>query len=279
MTIDAHVHLWDRTRNPQPWIEPETMGAIDRDFDADDLERALGTEVTGAVVVQARNTLTETRDLLAAAASSEIVRGVVGWVDLAGDVAEQVAGLRACAGGDRLVGIRHLVHRDPDPLWLARADVHEGLRQLAHAGLPFDLVIRHHQAALAVETVAAHPDLTFVLDHLGMPPLVEGDLDAWADDLERLAAHPHVRAKLSGLPMESDWATWTPETLRPVVEHALGCFGEGRLLFGSDWPLVLLPGGLQRWRDAARTLVPPERHADVFTTAAATTYRLELPRA
>ncbi|MFW1443028.1 amidohydrolase, partial [Vibrio parahaemolyticus] len=78
--------------------------------------------------VQARNTLTETRDLLATAASSDIIRGVVGWVDLADDVAEQVAGLRASLGGDRLVGIRHLVHRDPDPLWLARADVNEGLR-------------------------------------------------------------------------------------------------------------------------------------------------------
>ena len=64
--IDAHVHLWNRATDPQPWIDPATMAVIDRDFAACDLERMLDeTGSDTAVVVQAGNSLAETRRLLA----------------------------------------------------------------------------------------------------------------------------------------------------------------------------------------------------------------------
>jgi L-fuconolactonase len=75
--IDAHVHLWDRATDPQPWINPATMVAIDRDFGAGDLERMLDeTGSDTAVVVQASNSIAETRRLLAGAGPR--AAGVVG---------------------------------------------------------------------------------------------------------------------------------------------------------------------------------------------------------
>ena len=251
--IDAHAHLWQREHTPQPWIDPVSMAVIDRDFWIDDLrERQVRAGIDGAVVVQSSNTTAETLSLLAASDGTSI-RGVVGWLDLEADVPAQLARLREAPGGERLVGIRHLAHQDPDPLWLARETL--DFAALAAAGLPFDIVIRPDQFAAAVAAVAAHPETTFVLDHLGKPPIASGELERWHADTRSLASFPNVVAKLSGLSTEAHWSRWTPDDLRPVVDTALDAFGPDRLLLGSDWPLVDLSGGLDRWLDAVGTLL------------------------
>ncbi|MGH8867425.1 MAG: amidohydrolase family protein [Actinomycetes bacterium] len=126
--IDAHVHVWERDRHPQPWIDRPTMAAIDRDFSPREaLARLAEHRVSGCVVVQCVNESTEAADLLADAAELDEVRGVVGWADLTGDVPAQLAELRGGAGGHKLVGIRHVTFAEDDPCWLARDDVGRGL--------------------------------------------------------------------------------------------------------------------------------------------------------
>ena len=39
---------------------------------------------------------------------------------------------------------------------------------------------------------------------------------------------------------EADHSKWTPDDLKPYVEHVLDIFGPGRVMFGSDWPVSLL---------------------------------------
>lgn len=262
--IDSHVHLWDRARNPQPWIEPQTMAAIDRDFSAADLRTMLtATGVERAVLVQSTNALTETRDLLALAAEAPVA-AVVGWVDLTGDVTAQLAGL-----DDRLLaGIRHLAHLEADPRWLLRPDVARGLDALAGAGLTFDLVVRSHQLAVAAEVAARHPSLRLALDHLGNPE--PGALDRWRRDLGQLAAHGNVVAKLSGVSAHP--------LLEAVIDSALEALGPSRLMYGSDWPLVeLADGGATAWattiRETIGELGAAEVDAILYATAAAT-YRI-----
>ena len=134
--VDAHLHVWERARHPQPWIAPQTMSAIDRDYPPRAAVEALAAHgVDGAVVVQCVNELSETVDLLADAIGLPGVRGVVGWVDLTADVPSQVELLRGGAGGDRLVGVRHVTFTETDERWLTRPDVGNGLAALAAAGL------------------------------------------------------------------------------------------------------------------------------------------------
>lgn len=236
------------------------MSAIDRDFWAGDLTVELDASgITAAVVVQTSNSLAETADLLAASMSERIL-GVVGWVDLSGDVPEQLEALSRLPGGENLVGIRHLAHQDPDPAWLARPEIGAGFEDLGAAGLPFDLVISSSQLKYADEAVRAHPGVRFILDHLAKPAIRAGELATWRTDLATLARHSNVCAKLSGLTIEAGWSTWTLDSLRPVIEHALTTFGASRLMFGSDWPLVNVAGGLPRWIEAVRSLIP-EAHA------------------
>jgi L-fuconolactonase len=267
-SVDAHVHLWNRATDPQPWIDPATMAAIDRDFAPADLERMLdATGVDAAVVVQSSNSAAETRRLLAHPSSR--IAGVVGWAELTADVAEQLDELDPSARG-RLVGIRHLVHVDPDPAWLERPDVGTALKQLGARDLGFDLVVRWWQLPQAATVVAAHPGVRFVVDHLG--GIAESDDDAgWEAGLRELAARPNAFAKISGLAglvSGGDGAR-----LRRVVGVALDAFGSERLMYGSDWPLAELGAGPVAWRRAVDELIaelsPAERHAITSGTASA----------
>jgi len=249
--IDSHLHIWERARNPQNWIDAATMSAIDRDFRpvaAVGELRANG--VDGCVIVQCVNRSPETLDLLDAARSVPMILGVVGWIDLQADVPAQLDGLRSAAGGDHLVGIRHVTTMESDGEWLSRTEVARGISCLASAGLPFDVVVDPWQLSVVTRLAQSIGSATFVLDHLGNPPIASADLARWSADLAALAACENVVAKVSGLITKDDWHRWTPERLRPVVDHALQTFGPSRLMFGSDWPLAELAGGYRPWKAA-----------------------------
>lgn len=243
MTVDAHHHLWELGRRDQPWTAEVERRPIRRDFTPADLAAAVAPcGVTATVLVQVLNEAGETHDLLTYARDSDLIRGVVGWVDLAHPaVPDQLAALRAEPGGERLVGVRHQMQAEPDPGgWLARADVQRGLRAVAAAGLVYDLMIRPAQFEVAARTARAHPDLAFVLDHLGKPPIATGPLGPWAAGIRALAAVPNIYCKLSGMVTVADPERWTVADLRPYARTALDAFGPDRVLFGSDWPVCLL---------------------------------------
>ncbi|WP_416072138.1 amidohydrolase family protein [Streptomyces sp. ME18-1-4] len=180
-----------------------------RDFFLADLEPEARTAGgTATVLVQTITVPQETPEFLELAAHSDLVAGVVGWTDLtAPDVADNLAWLRAGPGGEYLVGIRHQVQAEPDPRWLVRPDVLRGLTAVAEAGLVYDLVVKPHQLKAAAEAAARLPQLTFVLDHLGKPPIASGSLTPWAEETRRLAALPNTSCKLSGLVTEADWGS------------------------------------------------------------------------
>ena len=242
--VDAHHHLWDPARRAYPWMD-ESVAAIRRPFGVEDLEAAAGPQgFEETVVVQAVSSVEETEELLAVAATSGRVAGVVGWVDLADpEVGATLAALRDRPGGRALVGVRHQVHDEPDPDWLLRDRVLDGLAAVAAAGLVYDLLVRERELPAARVVAERLPELTLVVDHLAKPRIREGATEPWAGDLAALARHPNVACKVSGLVTEADWDAWTPTQLVPYVRHAVDVFGPERLLFGSDWPVCLLAAG------------------------------------
>ncbi|MBO2465408.1 amidohydrolase family protein [Actinomadura sp. LCR2-06] len=278
--IDAHHHVWDLAVRDQDWITGPRLAPIRRDFSLTDLAAdARGTELRATVLVQTIAVPEETPEFLALAAGGDLVAGVVGWTDLtAPDVSDRLAALREASGGRHLVGIRHQVQAEPDPEWLLRPDVARGLAAVAAAGLVYDLVVVPHQLPACAKAAAAHPELTFVLDHLGKPGIAAREPRPWAAELRALAALPNTTAKLSGLVTEADWEGWTSADLRPYTEEALEAFGPDRLMFGSDWPVCRLAASyetvLETARELTRHLSPTERAA-VFSGTALRTYGLE----
>jgi L-fuconolactonase len=252
--VDAHQHFWDPSTADYPWMTDD-VAALRRRFGPEDLEPLLREfGVAGTIVVQARHSLDETRALLEIAAATPFVLGVVGWVDLTGDVDRQLAELDGA-----LVGVRHQVHDEPDAAWLLRDDVQRGLSVIGVAGLVFDLLVRQRELPAAIDTVKRHPEVRFVLDHVAKRPPVA---DTWAEGVAALADLPNVACKLSGLFTEAEPAD--------TVASALRWFGPERCMFGSDWPVCLLAADY----GAALALVGDD--ADVLARTAVRTYGLEV---
>ncbi len=273
--IDAHHHLWDIDSGGYDWPTPDD-GSIYRTFTATDLAPLLiEGAIEGTVIVQTVNTLADTDSMLAVAATQPWVRGVVGWVPL-DDPVETVSALDERA--DRaLRGVRHLIHREPDPDWLLRPTVAAGLREVASRGLAFDVVAVFPDHLRHVPALAdAVPDLTLVIDHLAKPPYRAPGWESWRDQVSAAARRPNVVAKISGLTTAAG-PRWTPEELWPALEVALEAFGADRLLFGSDWPVCLLASSYAAHLEALEALIgalAADERAAIMGGTAAQVYRL-----
>ncbi len=280
LVVDAHHHLWDPSRTEYPWMTAE-LAAIRRPFGPEDLRGLIAANgVDRTIVVQARSSLEETRELLEIAERTDFISGVIGWVDLAAaDVERSLASLRQGPGGRFLVGIRHQVHDEPDPSWLLNARVRRGLEAVGEAGLAYDLLVRAAQLPAALQAARQLSGLSFVIDHLAKPAIAAGHQDpAWAEAMAPFSDLPNVRCKLSGMVTEAEWKNWSVEDLRPYVERCVGWFGEDRLLFGSDWPVCLLAADYARVVASLREILagmPRPAREKVFGANAVTLYGLE----
>jgi L-fuconolactonase len=250
--VDGHVHFWQRAEVDHPWLTADA-GVIDADFVPSDLHPHLAAAGVGrVVVVQSADSVEENRYLLDLAASTPWIAAVVGWAPLLDPrgCEELVSGL---VRESRFVGVRHLVHTEVDQEWLARPEVTASLRILAAAGLVFEIPAEFplhldHVPALA----QAVPTLRIVVDHLGKPPVASGEVAPWRAAIERVADFPNVFSKVSGLNTVAAPGRWTADHLRPYVDVAIELFGAERLLFGSDWPVLLLDGSYESVIDATR---------------------------
>jgi L-fuconolactonase len=270
--IDAHQHLWTAD---YPWLREPGLARIRRDYTVADLREVIsGAGVDRTVLVEAgRCEAGETTEFLRIARDTPEIAGVVGWAALTDPaLSDTIAAHRAGAGGHLLAGIRDQVQAEDDE-HLDRPDVRAGLAAVAAAGLVNELVVRAAQLPSVARAAAALPESAFVLDHLGKPAIAAGGLARWRELIAPVAALPNVSAKLSGLVTEADRATWTPADLEPYVAAAVELFGTGRLIFGSDWPVLEVAASYARVKDVMAGLLGGVR-ADVFGGNAARVYHL-----
>jgi L-fuconolactonase len=272
MRIDAHHHLWTLARGDYGWLTPD-LAPIYRDFGLPDLAPHLSAaEIEGTILVQAAPTEAETLFLLDIAENAEVVRGVVGWMDF--DAAGGVSRIDALAARNLLVGLRPMVQDIADDDWLLGPALAPLLTAMARCGLVFDALVLPRHLSRLLPVVVRHPDLKFVLDHCGKPLLATGEIATWQRDIALLAQHPNIVCKLSGLVTEAA-PDWQIADLRSAVDHVLACFGPRRLLWGSDWPVVNLAGGYEKWfaaTDALLADLSADEKADIFGANAARIY-------
>lgn len=242
--IDAHHHLWHYTPAEYGWISEE-MSVLRRNFLAAELERELeSAHVTGAVAVQARQSIAETDWLLQQAAVTSSILGVVGWLPL--ESPDLPALLEAYRAETRLKGLRHVVQAEPAGFMDGEA-FNRGLRLMRPSGLTYDLLLVADQLAESARLVDRHPLQPFVLDHIGKPSIRSGERTQWAAGLRELARRPHVSCKLSGMLTETDWTRWSAAELQPYFEVVLEAFGPQRLMIGTDWPVLTVGSTYAGW--------------------------------
>ena len=240
--IDAHQHVWDLSRADYPWLG-EDRAPINRTVPFEEVQPQLAAAgVPATVLVQAADNAEDTALMLECAELHREVVAVVAYapLDRPEALGERLAGF---AADPVVVGVRTLIHDQPDPDWLLRTEVQEGLGLLERSGLSFDVVAvlpRHLEIVLLLSE--RFPELRMVIDHLGEPPFGAPRAHPWWSLLAVAAENPRVTAKVSGLYPHARGVAAT-EAIRPHFEHALEHFGPDRLMYGSDWPISVLAGG------------------------------------
>jgi len=276
MTIDAHVHIWNLERGHYDWPDA-SVPQIHRTMSVGDLAPDLDRfGIDGVVLVQAADTAVDTALMLEVAESDPRVRGVVGWADLAADPVAFAPVFDDLRRNGRIVGLRNLMHVKGVPQWILGARQLENVAHVAASGLPLDVVTSTHAELPDIaEVIERVRDARVVVDHLGKPPVggSESARREWRAMLGDIASESTATAKISGLsssvgPLDA----WTPEQVRPFIEDALALFGPHRLMYGGDWPVVVLAGGYERaWNavaDSLNGLEDAERAAVLGGTAA-----------
>jgi L-fuconolactonase len=273
--VDAHQHFWQVGRFDYPWMSRD-MPVLYRDYLPATMRPILEqNHVSITVLVQASNSLPESKWLLKLAERNSFIAGVVGWVDLKSDAVESQ--LSELTAHPKFTGVRHLVESEPEDDWLVQPDVIRGLQVLASRNVAYDMLV-HTRHLRHVRTVAEKcPGLRLVIDHMAKPPIASQSISEWASEIKAVAEFPSIHCKLSGLVTEADHQSWTIADLRPFVDCALELFGPERLIFGSDYPVCLLAASYDRvlgtFQELLKNLDEQDR-ARVFGQNAREFYRL-----
>jgi L-fuconolactonase len=274
MIVDSHHHLWHPARSDYTWMPPNDP-VLSRPYvlaEAEATFRAHG--VVQSVIVQAAPTVAETEYMLGIADSSDIIAGVVGWIDF--ENRDDRRHLERLAHHPKFRAVRPMVQDLADDDWLLRPDIQWAFDAIRNLDLAFDALGFPRHATRFLDIFQRYPELPVVIDHFLKPVIRDGQFDGWAQDMERFARETSAFIKLSGLVTEAG-ADCSAAALKPYVDHVLACFGPGRIMWGSDWPVCRLRMEYGNWLATARALtnhLGADEQAAIFQANASDFYRL-----
>ena len=246
MRIDAHLHFW------KPACGFDNRPIADnafyrRDFLPDDVRPALDAcGIDGAILVQTCPQVEETEWCIDLARQAPRIWGVTAWVDLDGPVVD----FEALAARPKVVGLRAQLRRVADTAFGARPRVVANLAAALRARLNVTVLAEARHYRVVGDVLEGLPAGPVTLNHLGLPfPDVE--TQAWRAALRRFAARPDTFVQFSGVPF-CFGERWHERAARSRMEDALAILGPQRLLFASDWPMLLRFASYEDWFTAAR---------------------------
>lgn len=288
--IDTHVHFWDLThpRLTYSWLEPEAvhsiLGNIDGikslRFEADHLyAETRFAQVEATVHVQAADgsadPVEETRWLTEMARVGRGPEAIVAHADLASADIEQV--LAGHLESPLLRGIRDFAIEGFLAEPASSPDLERGVALLGEHDLVCDLDCEWMNMPAARGLAERHPDVTFVLEHVGYPRSRDDEyLRAWRSGISELAHAANVVCKISGLGMCDP--LWTLDSIRPWVLHCIEAFTPARCVFGTNWPVDRLYSSYDAIVTAYRTTISgfsEDEQQAMFHGNARQVYRLD----
>ncbi len=279
--IDAHLHLWDTKRRDYAWLEEfptingvHLMDEFNRAKGEVDVQKAVFVECAGATdEIAARDEVTWVQ---AISAKNPRIAGIVAYAPL--EKGEEGAGHLDWLREQSLVkGARRLLQGESDPMFCLGAGFVEGVQLLAEYDLSFDACILHFQMEGLIRLVEQCPNVQIVLDHLGKPAIKDRQMDPWREHIGALASFSNTYCKISGALTEADHFHWTESDVIPYLEIAIDAFGERRIMFGGDWPVVNLAGSYTQWLDVVQNALSQFSEFQTekfFSENAASFYRL-----
>ncbi|MBY3472998.1 amidohydrolase family protein [Rhizobium laguerreae] len=256
MFIDTHLHIIDRSSLPYPWLS----GVPDLDHDflyeayAREARRCGITTVLHMEVDVDPAAIQAETDHVASLAEKEgsLIAGAI--VSCRPEEEGFAAYLERQKADLFVKGFRRVLHVVPDDV-SEGALFRENIRRISGSSLTFDLCTVPHQASRVTALADLAPDVQFVLDHCGVPDIRSDAFGPWKTGISEIARRPNVVCKVSGVVAYADAKTWTAQTLQPYIEHVTASFGWDRVVWGSDWPVCTLGGGLSTWVAATHSML------------------------
>lgn len=253
--IDTHLHTIDLTALPYPWLD--NFAPLRKDFSVATYEaEARRCGITDALHMEVdvhADAIEAETDYVGKLAQrpGALVRGAISACRPESDAFAPFLERALASGVVR--GFRRVLHTQPNDL-SEGAIFRSNINRLASSGAPFDICMTPTQLPKAIGLVDACPNVTFVVDHCGIPAIKDGMTESWRNDIAELAKRPHVNLKISGIVAYAS-ENWRLDDLRPFVEHCIGSFGWDRVVWGSDWPVCTLNGSLSTWVAATHALI------------------------
>lgn len=273
---DTHMHIWDLEKLHYPWLEGRDS-PISKNFLVSDYQQATeGCHVQKMVFVEcgraADQYLEEVDWVIEQSGKDPRIQGIVAYLPVEKG-ASVIPEMEILASRKMVKGIRHGFNKE----LAGNSDFVHGLQLLPQYNLSFDLNISPPLMPEAIDLVRQCPDTTFILDHLCNPNIKDKEIEDWKKYLQQLASLENTYLKVSGIITKADRENWTADDLRPYVLFAIETFGTDRVVFGGDWPVVLLAGSYKDWLTALQSIVEDfgkKERKKLFSRNAEKVYRL-----
>lgn len=260
--VDTHQHLWDLSRFRLAWLKPNTPEEkiIGRSFlPKDYAEATAGLNVVKAVYMEV-DVVVEQQQAEADYIVEVCKRGGTATVAavVSGRPASETfpAYARQFKDSPYVKGIRQVLHVDSTPPgYCLQPAFIKGVQLLGELGLSFDLCVRPAELPDFVKLIDQCPDTRFILDHCGNADLkhTPAQREQWKKDMAEIARRKNIVGKVSGFVASArERGQWTPDDLAPIINHTLEVFGPERVMFGGDWPVLLM--GAHRYADWVNAL-------------------------
>jgi len=240
--IDSHLHIWDLKKVKYSWLEGNTS-ILNKTYLISEIEEEIdSTGITGAILIQAANNYQDTDLMLESADKYDLIKGVVGWVNLLNPDESSIK-IEDFKKNNYIKGFRHLIHDEIDNFWIVQEKAIESLKIICDHKLTYDVVGTKTDHLKCVQIINEKiPELKTVLDHLCTPPISKKEkFGEWGEEIKIAAQNPNVFAKISGLGLIcNNPFEWNEEDILPYVDFVIETFGADRCMIGGDWPVALL---------------------------------------
>lgn len=247
--VDAHTHAWGANTDELPWAEavlpPGWQGAYTHEELIADMDRVgVDASVIVTTPLYGRGQRANEYTMRSIEAHPDRFYGV-GLMDFFRDDPDAIrSDLRRVVGHDRMLGVRMhaALAYEAIPTTVDRTDdwiLDDTLASVWEEAARLDTCVfvfpKAEQLAMIDRLASDHPEVTFVIDHMGWPDeTTEPDEAPWID-FESIAEHDDVYVKVSSLP-RSAASDWPYPDLQEYVRELVEWFGPERLMQGSDYP-------------------------------------------
>ncbi|MGJ8680987.1 amidohydrolase family protein [Paraglaciecola sp.] len=269
--VDSHQHFWQLERGDYNWLNPE-LGNLYRDFlPKDFLHVTQRSNITHSVLVQAADTDAETQFLLSLAESNPFIAGLVGWIDMEAEPNEACLRLTKLARHPKFKGIRPMLQDIANDNWILSPSFKPIFEYLIELDLSFDALVKTRHLKGIVLIAKQYPRLKIVINHCAKPDIGNQEYDEWAKTIAEFETLTNVFVKVSGLQTEAKKPQKLCIYYAKYFKHIHAIFGEQRMMWGSDWPVVNINSSYKDWLKLTEELISgwPEQGVKRFFSGTA----------